>query len=177
MKKTLLALALLAATAAAQANETVTDTIPPTASKSSNTAVLAPDEELTRIKQMAIAGAAGDSLSTYIALQNGAVELNGLVNTGPMGLVALAAIKWGLVELFDASSMTPEYKKTSIKLMGSLWWGAVANNTLIALSASNPVSLAVGVATGLYVWNKDYKSSDLPKSPVPVSEANVVLLQ
>lgn len=177
MKKTLLGLALVAAATITQAKDISTEAVTSSAISSAKASVQQPDLELTNIKRMALAGAAGDSISTYIALQNGAVETNQLINTSPLGLVALAAIKWGLVELIDASSMAPESKKASIKLMGSLWWGAVANNTLVALSAANPVSLAVGVATGLYVWHKDYSASELPKNQIPVEEAKVVLVR
>lgn len=154
MKKNLLGLALLASVTVAQAQDIpAVDTSP----GSSVEIYAAADQEHINLKQMAIAGAAGDSVSTYLALQSGGVELNNFVNTSPIGLLALAAVKWGVVEVIEASSMSPEAKKYSFRLMGSLWWGAVANNTLVALSAANPVSLAVGIATGLYVWHKDYK--------------------
>lgn len=59
----------------------------------------------TRGAMLPLVGAAGDSISTHIALQQAnVVEQNSLVNTSPGGLLALFAIKAGAIYILDQQS-------------------------------------------------------------------------
>lgn len=71
-------------------------------------AVFAHAEEVgITAKNAAISAALADSVTTKLVMQNGGFERNHLVATSTAGLVALAALKWGVVEAVDASSFSP----------------------------------------------------------------------
>lgn len=117
--------------------------------------LLAPVVHTTQItlKERAIGTAIGDSVSTQIALNTGAVESNPLINTSVAGLVGLAVLKYGIVELVDQSDMAQRDKDETINTMGSLWGGVTVSNLLVAAGATNPVSLGVGLVAGLIMWH------------------------
>jgi hypothetical protein len=103
-----------------------------------------------RLKTAAELFAAADSASTYLALQNPLLhERNPMVNTSAGGLVALAATKILMLELFDLKLSTSE-KKTLYPIASALSASVSANNLLLAVSAANPVAIAGGIAVGLY---------------------------
>ncbi len=100
-------------------------------------------------------GAAGDSISTHIGLQQANVlERNGLINTSPAGLVGLFVIKAGVIYAFDQQ---PQHvRKPALKMTAGLWNGVIANNLFVAAGASNPVSLLAGVAYGVYMYHREH---------------------
>jgi ABC-type spermidine/putrescine transport system permease subunit II len=101
-------------------------------------------------KATAQAAAVADSVSTYLALAGGATELNPLVNTSPIGLVALVGAKLMLVEYSD--KMPPEKRAKAMQIYSTFWGGASASNLMLAASVAPPVALAVGLATAYYLW-------------------------
>lgn len=108
----------------------------------------------TRGAMLPLLGAAGDSISTHIALkQPNVFEANKLINTSPGGLLGLFAIKAGAIYLLDQQK--PEIRKPGLKIAAGLWNGVVANNLLIAAGATNPVGIAAGVAYGIYMYHKE----------------------
>lgn len=108
------------------------------------------------LKESATSAAVADSVSTYVALSAGAVEANPLVVTSPAGLVALAGLKWGLVEWVGASGMAKHEKAQTLRAVTSLWGGVTVNNLLIAASATGPLAIAGGVVAAVVLWNHDY---------------------
>jgi len=69
--------------------------------------------------------------------------------------VVLAGLKRALVEFFDSSDMH-DSKKSNFKRATTAVWGCAAiNDLLLAMSASNPVSLLAGVVGGIWLWNQD----------------------
>ena len=105
------------------------------------------------LKQVAIGAAFADAITTKIMINSGGYERNPLIKPTTSGLLTAAAVNWAIVEMVDRSNLEPTTKKNIMKAGASMWTGAAVNNLAIALSASNPVALAVGVAAGAYMWN------------------------
>ncbi len=103
-------------------------------------------------KATAQAAAVADSISTYLAIAGGATELNPLVSTTPVGLVALVGAKLFLVEYSD--KLPPEKRARAMQIYSSFWGGASASNLLLAASVAPPVALVGGVATAYYMWQR-----------------------
>lgn len=116
-------------------------------------------------KRAAVTAAVADSLSTHLALQAGAIEANPLVNTSAGGLVALAGIKWALVEYVESSDMAESQKSKFKRVTTAVWGGAAINNVLLAMSASNPASLLLGIAGGIWLWNQDLDKKISEQTP------------
>lgn len=108
------------------------------------------------VKRAAITAALADSVTTKLVLHTGGFERNPLVTTSTTGLVALAALKWGVVEAVDASSFSPEHKEAAMAGLTAIWSVGTVNNLLVALSLPNPVAIAAGIATGIYLLNATY---------------------
>lgn len=107
----------------------------------------------TRGAMLPLFGAAGDSISTHIALKQANVyEVNKIINTSPAGLLGLFAIKAGAIYLIDQQK--PEIRKPLLKITAGLWNGVVANNLLIATGATNPAGILAGIAYGIYMYQK-----------------------
>lgn len=114
-------------------------------------------------KSTARAAAVADSVSTYLAIAAGGAEMNPLVSTSPMGLVVLAGMKLGFVELAD--HMEPAKRATTLRTVSAVWGGVSVSNILLALSVSPPVAAVVAVASGLTIWSR---SEAAPQSTEPV---------
>lgn len=71
-------------------------------------------------KEIAQTMAVGDSLSTGLGLAAGAVEANPLVNTTPLGLVALAGMKLFMLNALDRY---PEEQRVPLQRKMSSFWG------------------------------------------------------
>ncbi len=111
-----------------------------------------PEATVQRLKAVAQINGVGDSISTYLALQNSLLhERNPLVNTSAGGLVALAATKVLMMEVFDANLSTSE-KEVLFPLASAMYASATASNLLLAASALNPVAVAGGIAAGVYTY-------------------------
>lgn len=109
----------------------------------------------TRGALLPLVGAAGDSISTNIALhQANVVERNGLVNTSPAGLLGLFAIKAGAIYILDQQRQ--DIRKPGLKITAGLWNGVIVNNLLVAAGATNPVSVIAGIAYGAYMYQKEH---------------------
>lgn len=97
-------------------------------------------------------GAIADSVTTHIALHSGGVEKNALVNTSPAGLVALLAIKLGLLEL--ANRLPENERAVALKASAAVWGGVSVNNLLVAASVGGAAPVLVGVAFGYWMWER-----------------------
>jgi hypothetical protein len=78
-------------------------------------------DDLMKPENIAMAAAAADVMSTSLALASGGVEMNPLVSTTPLGLVALAATKIGLIKY--AGTLPEPEKRIALKSTSSLWGG------------------------------------------------------
>lgn len=99
----------------------------------------------------AITAAVADGVTTGMALSLGsAVELNPLISTSPLGLVAMTGMKIGLVKF--AETLPEEDKRVAMKTSSAVWGGAAMNNLLVLLAAPGPLSVLVGLVTGIATW-------------------------
>jgi hypothetical protein len=119
-------------------------------------------------KATAQAAAVADSVSTYLALAGGATELNPLVSTSPIGLVALVGAKLLLVEYSD--KLAPEKRAKAMQIYSTFWGGASASNLLLAASVAPPVAIAGGVATAYYMW-KHHKDQQVQAKALALAKA------
>ena len=108
----------------------------------------------TRGAMLPLIGAAGDSISTHIALkQPGIYETNRLINTSPGGLLGLFFIK--ATGLYILDQQKPEIRKPGLKIAAGLFNGVTINNLFLAAGATNPVSIVGGIAYGIYAYHKE----------------------
>ena len=98
-------------------------------------------------------GEIGDSVTTAVALGNGAVELNpllsGMGDAAPIvSLVGKQVVKAALIE----SGYEPE---TINAISDSLSWGATCNNLVIIGGGSGGLGLAAGLICLAVTWDVD----------------------
>lgn len=98
----------------------------------------------------AVAAAVADGVTTGIAISAGAIEMNPLVTTTPVGLVALTGMKIGLVQYAD--TLPQEEKRAVMKTTSSVWGGAAVNNLLVLMAAPPPFPVIAGLIMGLATW-------------------------
>lgn len=93
------------------------------------------------------ASAAADIGTTAAVLNNGGVELN------PLGFWGTTLLKGAY--LLGVRPYIPEKERAEgDRVTASLWLGAAANNlTVLLLTLPTPVSLAIGLAVGISVYN------------------------
>lgn len=111
------------------------------------------------------AAAVADSLSTQLALSAGAVEANPLVTPTPMGLIALVAIKLGLIEYAD--TLEPAERHKVLRSSTAAWTGASVNNLVIAATANPVLAIGAGIATGYYMWSQAGDAPEAAGKPDP----------
>ena len=95
--------------------------------------------------------AAADSITTYIALSQGATEKNALINASPAGLLGVFLLKTGLV--YYANQQEEGNRNFFLKIMAGAWGGASVNNLLVIAGATNPVSLLGGFIFGVGAYH------------------------
>lgn len=136
------------------------------------TADIGQSDELPGIsaKNYARMGAVADSVTTYIALQGGGVEQNGLVNTSVGGLVALAAVKLGLLELADY--LPKNERAMALKLSSAVWAGVSINNLLVGASVAGAAPVVAGLAVGYWMYNVTANRLALEDAAKAANEAN-----
>lgn len=106
------------------------------------------------LKRWAQTAAAADSISTHIAMSASEhlTEANSLVNTSPAGLLALFVVKLSLLEIVERHY--PEQKPAVFRNASAVWGGVSASNLALAAGAAGPLALAVGLASGAYIYSK-----------------------
>lgn len=151
-KKVAIGLCVMGTISAAQAGEAILQQEP------------APIVEASRPvdpADMATAAAVADGLTTALALSSGAVEMNPLVATSPVGLVAMTGLKIGLVKY--AETLPEEDKRSVMKTTSAIWMGAAVNNLLVIASAATPFAIVAGIAAGYAMWqhlDEQYQEQD-----------------
>lgn len=99
----------------------------------------------------AITAAVADGVTTGVGLSIGsAVEMNPLISTSPLGLVAMTGMKIGLVKYAD--TLPEEDKRTVMKASSAVWGGAAVNNLLVLFAAPGPWSIIAGFLAGIATW-------------------------
>lgn len=122
-------------------------------------------------KRLAQTTAIGDSLSTGLGIASGAVEVNPLIGTTPLGLVALAGMK---LLMLDQIEQYPEERRVPLqRQMSSLWGGITANNLLLAAGATGVLAIPAGILAGYWI----YHSEGFEKAQAEVLAKNQQALQ
>jgi hypothetical protein len=98
----------------------------------------------------AVAAAVADGVTTGMALSAGALELNPLIPTSPVGLIAVTGIKIGLVKF--AETLPEEEKRTTLKASSAIWGGAAVNNLMVLMAAPPPLPAIAGLLMGFATW-------------------------
>jgi hypothetical protein len=94
--------------------------------------------------------AVADGVTTALALSSGAMEMNPLVSTSPLGLIALTGAKIGLVNF--AKTLPEQDKRMVLKTSTALWSGAAVNNLMVLMAAPTPLAVVAGVLVGVLSW-------------------------
>lgn len=91
-----------------------------------------------------------DGISTYAALQNGAVEGNPLMPSSPAGIAAVTLGKMALLELADRK-MEPDQRDQLMAVASAVFGGAAVNNTVLAANKgrNSSAAIAAGVVSGV----------------------------
>lgn len=103
------------------------------------------------LKDQAVQGALGDTLSTVAGLALGAVELNPL---GPVVAIGMKAVTMRYAESL------PDTERPVFYAAAAAWWqGAAVNNVCVAAALAtggsfSPVCIALGIAWGMRTWKE-----------------------
>jgi hypothetical protein len=108
------------------------------------------DQVEKKIVKDARTAAVADGVTTALALSAGAMEMNPLVSTSPLGLIALTGAKIGLVNF--ARTLPEQDKRMVLKTSTALWSGAAVNNLLVLMAAPTPLAVVAGVLVGVLSW-------------------------
>jgi hypothetical protein len=120
-----------------------------------------PEKRIARLDKNAMHAAVADGISTGLALSAGAIEMNPMISTSPLGLVALTGAKIGLVRFADR--LPEQQKRLVIKTSSAVWGGAAVNNLMVLMAAPTPVAVAAGVVAGVLWWrhsNRVYERAE-----------------
>jgi hypothetical protein len=118
-------------------------------------------DDLMKPENIAMAVATADVMTTSLVIASGGVEMNPLVSSTPLGLVAFAATKIGLIK-YAATLPEPE-KRVTLKSTSSVWGGAAVNNIAVYLAAPPPFPIIAGLIMGFATWNtmsNNYDTAD-----------------
>lgn len=102
----------------------------------------------TKAKNAAIS----DGITTLIGISQGATEANPLVNTSPIGILGLTALKFALINNIKESDISETEKSKKLNDLYGLWGGLSVNNLLITLGAPSGVAIPLGL--GFYLNSK-----------------------
>ena len=116
-------------------------------------------------QQAATTAAIADSVSTYLAVASGATEVNPLVSANLGGLVMLAGVKLGALEMIDNSDQTEQEKNEQKRAATAMWGSFSVSNLLVALSAASPIAILAGLASGSYLWMNSHADDEAPAAP------------
>jgi hypothetical protein len=98
------------------------------------------------LKPTAKQGAIADTVTTGIALNfTNAIEVN------PLGFIGSTIGKILLLNYRD--DLPKESQEHIDNIGGSLWMGAAINNVLVIVGAATPVSIFVGLTSGIIFYN------------------------
>lgn len=98
------------------------------------------------LKPTAIEGAVADTITT-----GSAIYLHGLTEYNPAGFAGSTAIK--VVALWSAEGVSKEQQQSFNDKAGAIWGGAAMNNIASLVGAANPVSIVIGIISGIGFYN------------------------
>ena len=75
----------------------------------------------------------------------------GLVETNPLGVVGSTVLK--AVALSYTEDLPKEKQQEFSNKAGAVWSGAAINNVMAILGASTPISIIIGVISGIVFYN------------------------
>ncbi len=133
------------------------------------TAAASADDMTT--KQAATTAAIADSVSTYLAVASGATEVNPLVGANLGGLIMLAGVKLGALEMIENSDQTEQEKSEQKRTAAAMWGSFSVSNLLVALSAASPIAILAGLASGSYLWMNSYADEETPVASAVVASS------
>jgi hypothetical protein len=94
--------------------------------------------------------ALADSLTTYGVIASGGAEVNPLIGTTPVGLLALVGAKLGMIEYVN--NLPPAEREEGLDTLASIWGGVSANNLAVLLFHSSPIGMLIGGITSSVIW-------------------------
>ena len=127
------------------------------------------DDDLMKPENIAMAAAVADVMTTGLAVAGGAVEMNPLVSTTPLGLLALAGTKIGFVK-YVGTLPEPE-KRVALKSSSSIWGGAAVNNIAVYLAAPPPFPVIAGLIMGFATWSRMSNNYEIADRKIALSLA------
>ena len=98
------------------------------------------------LKPTAKAGMIADTATTIVGVYG-----YGLVETNPLGFVGSTALK--AVALAYTEDLPKEKQQEFGNKAGAVWSGAAINNVMAILGASTPISIIIGVISGVVFYN------------------------
>jgi len=75
----------------------------------------------------------------------------GLVETNPLGVVGSTVLK--AVALAYTEDWSKEKQQEFSNKAGAFWSGAAVNNVMVILGAATPISIIIGVISGIVFYN------------------------
>ena len=75
----------------------------------------------------------------------------GLVETNPLGVVGSTVLK--AVALAYTEDLPKEKQQEFSNKAGAFWSGAAVNNVMVILGAATPISIIIGVISGIVFYN------------------------
>lgn len=100
----------------------------------------------TCVKPTAMQGAIADTVTTLVG-----IEFFGLAETNPVGFIGSTAMK--IISLTYMADASPEKQKMFDNTAGAVWSGATVNNLMAILGATIPVSIVIGIVSGMIFYN------------------------
>lgn len=134
---------------------------------------VSPEKRISRLDKNAMHSAVADGISTGLALSAGAIEMNPLISTSPIGLVALTGAKIGLVKL--AAGLPKREKRLVIKASSAIWGGAAVNNLMVLASAAPALAVGTGVIAGVLWWLHSTRVYEQADRDIAAREQNLQL--
>lgn len=100
------------------------------------------------------AATAMDAGSTTVGLlTQSAIEANPIVRNSPRAFAFMIAGR--IVGIEYVNKLNEPQRTNNLSLLNSIWWGVDANNLILLLTHSGPLSVISGLLVGLSLWEYD----------------------
>jgi len=98
------------------------------------------------LKPTAKDGMIADTATTIVGVHG-----FGLIETNPLGVIGSTVLK--AVTLAYAEDLPKEKQQEFSNKAGAFWSGAAVNNVMVILGAATPISIIIGVISGIVFYN------------------------
>jgi len=98
------------------------------------------------LKPTAKDGMIADTATTIVGVHG-----FGLIETNPLGVIGSTVLK--AVTLAYAEDLPKEKQQEFDNKAGAVWGAAAVNNVMVILGAATPVSIIIGVISGIVFYN------------------------